>query len=159
MSSRTMVDTLARVGVIAMITTGCATAPRQTGANQVSTTQQSYPATLTADNSNAPLPRRTSDVLTATEIAAQPALATAFEVVERLRPWFLYARSARAAGVPAHGVRPAVFLDGFFQGGIEMLRTIPTSSVLEVLYIRPLDAVHRFGPEYQAGVIFVRAKR
>ena len=159
MSSRTMLETLARVGVIAIITLGCATAPRQTGPNQVSTTQQSSPVTLVADNANAPLPSRTSDLLTAVEIASQPSLATAFDAIERLRPWFLYPRTARAAGIPVNGVRPAVFLDGFFQGEIEILRTMPTSSVLEVQFIRPLDAMHRFGPEYQAGIIFVRSKR
>jgi hypothetical protein len=159
MSSRTMLDTLMRVGVVAMITLGCATAPRETDPNQVSTTQQSSPVTLAADNSNVPLPRRTSDLLTAVEIAAQPSLTTALDAVERLRPWFLHPRSARNAGVPIHGVRPAVFLDGFFQGEIEILRTISVSSLLDVQYIRPLDAVHRFGAEYQVGIIFVRVKR
>jgi hypothetical protein len=159
MSSRTMLETLARAGVMSMFTVSCATAPRGTGPNHVSTTQQSSPVTLAADNSNAPLPGRTSDLLTAVEIAAQPSLATALEAVERLRPWFLHPRSARAAGVLIHGVRPAVFLDGFFQGEIEILRTISISSLLDVQYIRPLDAVHRFGTEYQAGIIFVRVKR
>jgi hypothetical protein len=153
MSSRTMLKTSSRVGVITLFTLGCATATRETARDPRPTVSLARDATLT------PPPRRMSDVLTSTEIAASPTLATAHDAINRLRPWFLRQRSARTLSTPGSYERPAVFVDGAFQGEIDILRTIPIHSVLEIQFLRPVDAVHRYGPEYQSGIIFIRTRR
>lgn len=155
MSGRTMLETLAGVGVIALFTFGCATATGDTAGDR----DASSIAALAGNGALAPLPRRTSDLLTLNEITASPTWTTAYDAVERLRPWFLHQRSARTIATPGSYARPAVFVDGAFQGEIDVLRTIPISSVLDVQFLRPLDAVHRYGPEYQSGIIFIRSRR
>ena len=155
MSSRTMLETSSRVGIIALFTLGCATAAQETADERSSSPMVS----LAGDGTLAPVPRRMSDVLTSTEIAASATVATAYDAIDRLRPWFLQQRSARTVATPGSYARPAVFVDGAFQGEIDILRTIPIYSVLEIQFLRPLDALHRYGPEYQAGIILIRSKR
>ena len=158
MTIRTMHETLARVAVIGMAALGCATAGRETAHDQTPTAIQSPAASVAFDASNAPLPSRTSDVLTLAEISGVPTGATAYDAVERLRPWFLSTRDARGATNPSGRARPAVFVNGVFNGETDLLRAIPVTELVEVRLVRSLDAVHRYGPDYQTGVILVRLR-
>ena len=124
-------------------------------------TIQNPSASVALDRSVAPLPSRTGDALIAADLSAAPGLAnaTAYDAVVRLRPGFLHPRDARTGTIASRGVLPAVFVEGAFYGGVEVLRVISASAVAEMRYVRSFDAMHRYGPAYRAGVILVRLRR
>ncbi len=138
---------------------GCATARSDHIRDRASMTRG--PSTLTDSDPLIALARPGSDVLTAAEWSATPTLAssTAYDVVMRLRPTYLDPRSARAGSLAGRGLPPAVFVDGMHSGGPEALRLIPAATIKEVRYVRPTDALHRYGPSYSTGVIVVRLRR
>ena len=158
MTTRTMLEASARVAVIGMAALGCATASRETAHDQLPAPIQSLVASAAFDPSMASLPKRTTDVLTLADISAVPAVTTAYNAVERLRPWFLRTREKRSGINASRHTRPAVFVNGVFAGETEALRAIPISDVVEMRLIRPSDAVHQYGSEHQAGIILVRLK-
>lgn len=86
-------------------------------------------------------------------------LTTLHETIARLRPVYLHPRQVRSTSIPHAGVLPVVFINGNFFGPAEALRSIPVSQVAEVQFIRPVQAMHRYGPDYGAGIISVRLKR
>src|SRR5689334_6476300 len=102
--------------IIAMLCSACATAtkpaPVQSGAVREST--------LTPG-------RRSSDILTGSEIRSQQGLGdgSAHDAIMRLRGEFLHLRVSEAGTV--HVVTPAVFVNGAYQGSTEVLRSIATS--------------------------------
>ena len=159
MTTRTMFGRFTCVAVIAIMSSGCATTGRQTAHDQATTQSESATRPPANDGAVTPLPNRQSDVLTAGEFGTYPGLVTAHDVIERFRPWFLHARDNRTGGSGLRALRPAVFVDGAFHGDINVLRTIPMSEIREIQLLRTLEAVHRFGPEYQGGVIVVRSRR
>src|SRR5438045_5124031 len=72
-------------------------------------------------------PRSSSNLLTRQEIAESP-YQNAYEVVEKLRPAFLRARTTSSGP----GYTPVVYVDGLRKGGTEQLRAIPTREVVEI---------------------------
>ena len=98
--------------------------------------------------------RHNPDVITAEEIAATN-VATAFEVVERLRPQFLRTRGPSSALLET---RITVFQDNMNLGGIDMLRQIRAADVQEIRYLSASDATTRFGSGHPAGAIVVTSK-
>ena len=81
-----------------------------------------------ADGTRRPVVRRSANVISAHEIAQERA-SSAYELVERLRPYYLRGRSA---GFFSLG--PIVYMDDVMLGGIEHLRTIHALDVLEIRY-------------------------
>ena len=160
MVTATKLVTFTQLAMIGAVAVGCATASRE-GVQRTDATMGSLSESLARDRSVTPLPGRSSDLLTATELLATPgvAAATAYDVVVRLRPGFLIPRDARMGVVGRRGALPAVFVDGAFVGEVDALRSITALAILEMQYVRPFDALHRYGPEYQAGVIVVRLRR
>ena len=160
MATATTLMTLTHVGVFGAVALGCATAAREIG-HDGDPTIQNPSASVALDRSLTPPPSRTGDALTAADLSAAPGLAnaTAYDVVLRLRPGFLNPRDARTGTIASRGVLPAVFVDGVYYGGIDVLRVIPASAVAEMQYVRSFDALHRYGPHYPAGVIVVRLRR
>jgi hypothetical protein len=143
---------------IAAVALSCATANTDIGDRspiQSSSTPLDHDVALT------PLPHRALDILTAAELAAAPGLAhaTAYDAVLRLRASFLHARDARTSTIAARGMQPAVFVNGMYYGEIDALRLISVSAVEEMLYVRPFDAMNRYGGDYRAGAIVVRLRR
>jgi hypothetical protein len=53
---------------------------------------------------------------------------------------------------------PAVFVNGMYSGGPEVLRGITVSVLAEMQYVRSFEATLRYGPDYGAGVILVWLK-
>lgn len=98
--------------------------------------------------------RHNPDVISAEEIAATN-VATAFEVVERLRPQFLRTRGPTSALLET---RITVFQDNMNLGSIEMLRQIRAADVQEIRYLNASDATTRFGAGHPAGAIVVTSK-
>jgi hypothetical protein len=160
MATATPLKTFLRIGVLGAATLACATTGQDIARDQASTLRPS-PAAVVLDPSVASPSRPNSDALTAAELAAAPnlAYATAYDVLMRLRPAFLTPRDPRAGAVAARRALPAVFVDGADYGGLEVLRGIAASAVVDMQYVRSLDAMHRYGPDYGAGVILVRLRR
>ena len=103
---------------------------------------------------------RKSDVVTASELETFPAAST-IESLRRLRPEFF--RPVRSA-LDQHntaGANPVVYVDDAYNGGLESLETVPKDAVREVRFLRPIQAVERWGPGCPcvAGVILVVTKR
>lgn len=94
--------------------------------------------------------RSTSNLLTAREIAATPAV-DAYDAIQRLRPAFLRSRST-ASRSNAYAV---VYVDGIRKGSLEALRLIRADEVAEIRYLNAMDATTRYGMNVEAGVIQV----
>lgn len=75
---------------------------------------------------------------------------TAYEAIERLRPWYLSLTRTRGAS----GER-AVYVDGMRLGGLDALRGIPSASVREIRTLDSREATMRFGTGHSAGAIVV----
>lgn len=91
--------------------------------------------------------RGNSRLLTAEEIQANPST-NLFEVVQQLRPAWLTAKYQ--GGTRGY---PTVYIGSQRSGGLEFLRSVETSNVLEVHYFDPLDAASRFGRDVPFGAI------
>ena len=83
---------------------------------------------------------------------------TAADAVRQLRPSFLRSRGVTRMG--SGPVFPAVFLDGRFAGGIDVLSTIPIAPVLEIRYVSASEAKSQYGSfcACDAGIIAVRTR-
>jgi len=74
----------------------------------------------------------------------------AYEAVRRLRPTWLQTRT---------GASPGFVLNGNAQmGGIDMMRQISVSEVLEIRFMNARDATTRFGTGYVSGAILVTTR-
>jgi hypothetical protein len=96
------------------------------------------------------------DVLTAAEIrgAPLPDDATAFDAIHRLRPEFLSQRALSVGGERL--IPPALRINDALATDSGVLATIPARTVIEVRFVRPFDAVYRFGQMFTAGLLIVR---
>jgi hypothetical protein len=54
---------------------------------------------------------------------------------------------------------PAVFVDGVFLGGLDVLADIPIGELARIKYFSAWDATTRFGAGYANGVIELTTKR
>ncbi|HEV3486381.1 MAG TPA: hypothetical protein VG106_13305 [Vicinamibacterales bacterium] len=159
MRAATVVKTMTQVGVLGVAVLGCATASHETGRDRTSTLRT--PSTSVAgDPMIVPPPGRTSDVLTAVDLSSESRFGTTslYDALARLRPRFLHPRDVHTGSIASRAA-PAVFVNGGHWGGLEALHTIHVTTVVDVKYVRPIDALHRFGPAYGAGVILVRLRR
>jgi hypothetical protein len=104
--------------------------------------------------------RSDGEILTVEELTALTGTTqNAYSAVERLRPLFLSVRPG--AGI-VHGAPPRlyVFIDGSLAGDVDVLKTIPLSSVESIRRMRATAAFTQLG-EIQSGdgVILVRLRR
>jgi hypothetical protein len=109
-----------------------------------------------AARSRAPLTSR--NYVSAAEMAAQPT-GSLYEALQRLRPEFLRSRGVTtfAGGVIEEGL-PIVYCDHMRLGGLEWLRNIPASDVVEVRFLSAGEAQFRYGNGHQGGVIDIVTK-
>lgn len=107
----------------------------------------------------APCPARAHDVLTRADILAAylPEDATAYDALYRLRPEFL--QEHRVSGTGDRERLPGIRINDAPTTEIQVLRTIPARSLVDVRFVRSLDARYRFGAGYPAGVILVQTER
>ena len=96
-----------------------------------------------------------SAVLTEAEIRRADA-GTAYESIERLRPWYLSLTWTRGASCER-----AVYVDGMRLGGLDKLHGISSASVWQIRSLDAPEATTRFGSGHCAGAIVVvtRASR
>ena len=108
--SRTLLITLS---IAALTSTGCASRP----------------------GSPSFIPLR-HDVISAREVEREDA-ASAYDLVERLRPNFLRTRGSLFDGMPL------VYVDDVLLGDVNMLRTVHARDVREIRYVRGEDMLFR----------------
>lgn len=65
-------------------------------------------------------------------------------------------RSRRPAGAAADETLPAVYVNEFYQGDVEVLRGITTDVVRDVQIVRSIDTAMRFGRAHPAGALMLR---
>jgi hypothetical protein len=109
-----------------------------------------------ATTSATPGVRRDSKVITAQEIATVD-VASAYDLIERLRPSFLRSRGQTSLG-SAGPDYPNVYINGQRYGEINSLRTIVASQVLEVRYYNAADGATKFGLSNTGGVIELKLR-
>lgn len=103
--------------------------------------------------SRAPRVHRSGDVITLAEISRERA-SSAWDLVERLRPYYLRGRSA---GFFDTG--PLVYVDDFMLGDVNALRTVHANDVLEIRYVRGELMRTHIGAASGRQVIHVITKR
>lgn len=99
---------------------------------------------------------RSSNVLTAEELAAQPTN-NLYDAVRRLRPRWLVERGPTTLGSGGNPV--VVYVDNQRMGGAEELRDLAVEMVASVRYRDPADATTRYGTGHAGGAIEVTTKR
>ena len=104
--------------LVVVVTTACAS----TGATGATN------AADAASTARRPTVSRSANVISAQEIALERA-SSAWDLVERLRPYYLRGRSAGFTSAA-----PIVYMDDIMLGGIENLRMINAHDVLEIRY-------------------------
>jgi hypothetical protein len=96
---------------------------------------------------------RPSDVVEEDEIA-ESTTTNAYELVERIRPNWLRGRGSpdlRGSPEPL----PVIYIEGARQGGVNVLRSIPTASLVRLRFIDAPTATTRYGSGHSGGVILV----
>ena len=84
-------------------------------------------------------------------------VATAYQIVARLRPEWLRRRGRVSVRDPTAGA-VIVYLNGMRQGGVSALDAIVAETVLEMEYLNGQEATTRFGTGHGGGVILVRLR-
>lgn len=102
-----------------------------------------------------------ADALTRQEIdSLMPQYPSAYEMIHRARPNMLVSRDVRLPyptreGLVSEPTGIKVFVDAVYVGGIDMLRRIPSRSVLFIQHLSPTDATTRYGSGMVAGAIVI----
>jgi len=84
-------------------------------------------------------------------------VATAYQVVARLRPEWLHRRGRVSVRDPTAGA-VVVYINAMRQGGANALDAIVAETVLEMEYLNGQEATTRFGTGHGGGVILVRLR-
>ena len=96
-------------------------------------------------------PRETSGEITRAEIENIASYRSAYEIVERLRPMWLFPHGSASIFNP--DPYPKVYVDGIRRGDLNELRGIPAEEVASINFVSPADATTRWGTGHVAGVI------
>jgi hypothetical protein len=84
----------------------------------------------------------------------------AFEIIERLRPTMMRARSSTLeGGGGGQSISPVAVVDEVPQGDLSNLKNISAVSVREIRYLSATDATQRWGTGYTSGAIQVITRR
>ena len=86
---------------------------------------------------------------------------TAYDTVERRRPFILldnglYARGQSPELITTQPI--VVYVNEIRFGSVDALRSIPSQSVASIRFVRPTDAMTRFGSGHTGGVILVELR-
>lgn len=107
------------------------------------------------NGTDAPKVRRSRDVITLEEIQQATGLKTAYDAVQRLRPYFLQTRGTSSFG---HSSSVTVYVNGMPQGGPSSLEQINIQQVEEIRYLSASDATIKYGTGVTGGVIEVKVR-
>jgi hypothetical protein len=95
--------------------------------------------------------RRNTNLITRQQIVDSQA-ATAYDVINRVRPTFLRSRGRTTISSGASEYAQ-VYLDGQKYGEIAILHSVPVDHIREIRFLNAADATTRFGTGHTAGVI------
>lgn len=101
-------------------------------------------------------PRRSTNLITAEEIAASTAR-DAFDAIQLLRPEWLVPRGIASPTNPRSTI-PTAYINNSRLGDIENLRGINTLSIAEIRLLSPHDATTLLGTGHVGGAIMVKTK-
>lgn len=96
-------------------------------------------------------------VVTEDQITALQA-ASAYEVVQRTHGDFLHSRGRESLNPAMPAIPVHVFVDDTYYGGVNTLRNIPASDVMEIRFYQSYEAQYKFGSGHLGGVIQVITK-
>ena len=84
---------------------------------------------------------------------------TLADVLRRQVPLYLRPRANPSAELPGRTDPIAVYINGSFSGGLEVLNTIPANTVFSVDRLSAIDATIRYGPRHNSGALAVTLVR
>jgi hypothetical protein len=105
------------------------------------------------DGAGPPAPRDLN-IITREQLVANH-FTTAYDAVVALRSNWLQKRGTDSFRSPS---RILVYFDDVKLGGIETLRTVPTTSIEYVRHYDGIDATTRWGLDHGSGVIFISTR-
>ena len=96
------------------------------------------------------------NVLRAADVPASYRTFTLLDMLRDIRPEFLQnrAHTTRVLGP----TEPVVYVNGLRLADLDMLRHFATRSLVEVRYVRGVDAIARYGLDHEGGVMLVTAR-
>jgi hypothetical protein len=110
------------------------------------------------DDEPSPITLSSSRVqITAKELQSA-GVGTTFDALRRLRPEFFLRRSTSTFTDPYNGYS-VLYLDGHLQGSLDLLNTIPLTSILSIQYHTGTEAYARLGKYHPGGAINVKTHR
>ena len=127
----------------------CASAP---SASRLSSTG-AQPATVTL-GSTAPSSVR-GQILTGSFMSDYYGGETLHDVLRRRAPLYLRPRGMPSATLPGRQDPIAVYINGSFSGGLEVLSTIPANTVFSVDRMSAVEATMRYGTKHNSGALLV----
>jgi hypothetical protein len=101
-------------------------------------------------------PRRSSDVITADELASVE-VPNLHQAIQRLRPNWLRSRGQVSIQTPDAG-NPVVYVDDTRFGDLRTLEQIVTSEVQEVRRMNAAEATNRYGTGHAGGALVVKRR-
>ena len=131
----------------------CASAP---STSRLSTTG-AQPSTVTL-GSAAPTSSR-GQIVTGSFMSEYYGGETLYDVLRRRAPLYLRPRAMPSAEIPGRADPIAVYINGGFSGGLEVLSSIPASTVFSVDRISAVDATMRYGAKHNSGALLVTLTR
>jgi len=81
------------------------------------------------------------------------------DVLRRRLPLYLRPRASAGNEVPGRADPLAVYIDGAYSGGLEVLSLIPANQVFAVQRMSATEAAIRFGPKHNSGALIVTLRR
>ncbi|MEJ2678380.1 MAG: hypothetical protein P8174_04790 [Gemmatimonadota bacterium] len=99
-----------------------------------------------------PAVHHSRNVITFQEIQELKGARTAYDVVQRLRPYFLQNRGPASMNRPSGVV---VMVNGIPRGGPDVLRSINVAQVQEIRHLSASEATTKYGTGMTGGVIEV----
>src|SRR5256885_15576366 len=102
--------------------------------------------------------QRTSRVFITAKELQSAGVGTTYDAVRRIRPDLLTRRAVVALDDPYRGFA-VVYLDGKFQGSIDLLNTIPVEAIAAIQYLSGREGHSRYGRYHPGGVIEVDTRR
>ena len=97
-----------------------------------------------------------ANVITAPELGRSQAR-NAYDAIQKIRPELLRTRDAGTL-VYFKARRPIVAVDNTLVGGIDVLRTLPTSKVARIEYINSWVAAKRYGTGFGNGIMLIETR-
>jgi hypothetical protein len=101
-------------------------------------------------------PRRSTNLITAEEVAASTAK-DAYEAIQLLRPEWLIPRGIASPNNP-RSTLPAAYINNSRLGDIENLSSVSVLSIAEIRFLSPNDATTLYGTGHVGGAITVKTK-